>query len=1227
MNVVANCRFDRFVVEPARRRLLIGGEPVKIGGRAFDVLMALIERRNRAVSKRELLDLAWPGLAVEEGNLQVQIFALRKILGAAAIATIPGRGYQFAAAIEGQEPPIPAIPADWNAAAVVADVEGADRPHANGRDNEAELDVAKGTVAANQAQHETRSKLDQGQCRQLTIMASELIGLESLAARLDAEDLSQATAACYRRCAEIIEQRHGYVAHAAGDGLLAYFGFPQAREQDAENCTRAALALQDLARRLSAEFGTALQPCIGIATGIMVIGDDPAAKEPIALGEALNLSGRLRALAKPGQIIIANSTRRLLGGLFEYHDLGRVALKGSAAPAEIAQVLGESGIESRFEAHHPANLTPLVGRDEEIELLLRRWRRARDGEGSVVALVGEPGIGKSRVAQTVLDLLSGETHAPLRLFCSPHHQDSPLYPFISQLERAAGFCRGDTDEQRLVKLETALGYAASDVADGSLLLAQLLHVSTGDRHPSRTLTPERRREKTLEALAAHVERLAASQPVLLVIEDLHWADPTSLELIDLMVERAPQHRLLVILTSRPEFVSPWAGRTQTTAMTLGRLPPRQSVAIIASVAQGKPLPEAVTEQILDRADGIPLFVEELTKAVVESAAPVDGGDRGASTGSLATVGIPTTLHASLLARLDRLASAREVVQIGAALGRRFSHQLISAVAAMPQQRLDEALAGLVNAQLIWRRGSAPHAEYTFKHALLQDAAYGTLRRAPRRALHARIADAIASQFVDIAGAQPELLAHHCAEAGLIEKAAALWGMAGQLSLTRSALKEATAHFTRALGLIEILPGTPDLRREQIKLQIALANALMHTKGYAAPETKSALAQARLLVARAEALGEPPEDPLPLLSVLHGFWVASHVAFEGDAVRDLAVEFMTLAQKQQTIFPLVLGHRLMGTSLLYLGDIAGGRAHLDRAIALYDPVEHRPLATRFGHDVGAAVLSNRPLALWLLGYPEAALKDADDAISHAREIGQTGTFLYALTRIAWLHLIIGDYGVAAAQIRELMAIASDVEGSYWTAAGIMLQGCLFALTGDGASAIEMITSGIAASRLKGSNLLRMPWYLSCLTTAHVTLGQYNEAERCIGEAMTAMAKTKEAWQESDLHRMAGDLALTSPTPNAMKAEAHYRRALAVARRQKAKSWELRAATSLARLWRDRGKRRQALDLLAPIHGWFAEGFKMSDFKQADALLAELSSADRSRRAHEDHRRHADAFRVE
>ena len=1172
--------FQGYTLDLRRGCLRRADLEVELRPKSFSVLRYLVENAGRLVSKDELIGTVWTNVSVADVSLARCVSDVRIALqdrDQRIIRTVPRRGYLFA------------LPVSHSVNASVT------------------ADPVPGEAQPGEAQFGHRP----GERRQLTVMSCELAGLAALASRLDPEDLREATTACHRRGAEIIERHHGYVARYADDSLLAWFGYPTADEHDAENSVRAALTLQGSA----AQFGTGvdtgldvqLRPCIGIATGIVVVGDDLTAgpvKRPTAVGETVTLAGRLREFAQPGQIVIAQGTRRHVGGVFEYHDLGHVALKGLAAPVEISQVLGESDTESRFDAHHPAELTPLVGREEEIELLLRRWRQAKGGEGSAALVSGEPGIGKSRIVQSLQERLDDETLTRVRLFCSPHHQDSALHPFIRQLERAAGFRRSDTDAQRLTKLETALGLATSDLGHVVPLLADLLSIPIDDRYERLTLTPQQRKEKTFQALVAQVEGLAALRPVLLVVEDMHWADPTTLELIDLIIEQAPQLRLLVVVTFRPEFGLPWAGRANTSLISVGRLPPRQCAEIIAGVSRGMRLPRAITDEILERTDGVPLFAEELTKAVIESGALVTTGDGCTVAEPRAAPAIPMTLQASLLARLDRLAPAREVAQIGAALGRRFSHHLISAVAAMPQQRLDDALARLVGAGLIWRRSTAPDAEYTFKHALIQDAAYGTLMRESRRALHARIAETLESQFSDIAESQPGLMAHHCTEAGQIEKAATLWGKAGQLSLTRSALQEAAAQLARALRQIESLPGTAALRRQQIKLQIALANALMHTKGYAAPETEASLDQARRLVERAEALGEPPEDPLLLLSVLHGFWVANHVGFNGDAVRELAVQFMAIAEKQGTTFPLVLGHRLMGTSLLFLGEIAPARTHLDRAVSLYDPNEHRPLATRFGHDVGVAILSNRPLALWLLGHPGPALKDCDDALRCARDIGQAATYLYALARIASFHLVSANYAAAAAQSQELITVGEEIDGAYWKAAGTMIQGCLFALTGKTSAAIPMITSGMTASRATGSRL-RLPWNWSCLARAYAGLGQLDEAWRCLGEAMTAMQDTKETWQESDLHRIAGDLTLLSSERNAAEAQAHFDRAIAVAREQAAKAWELRAATSLARLWRNQGKRRQAHDLLAAIYVWFTEGFDTPDLKEANALLAELA----------------------
>ena len=538
------------------------------------------------------------------------------------------------------------------------------------------------------------------------------------------------------------------------------------------------------------------------------------------------------------------------------------------------------------------------------------------------------------------------------------------------------------------------------------------------------------------------------------------------------------------------------------------------------------------------------------------------------------------------------------------IGREFSHALLVAVARKPEAELQSALDRLMAARLLFRQGVPPHATYLFKHALVQDAAYGTLLREPRRALHARIAETLESQFTEIAENQPELLAHHCTEAGLVEKAAMLWAKAGQRSLARSALMEAVEQFTRALAQIATLRGTPALRREEIKLQVALITPLIHVKGWAAPETKATAERARLLIEQAEALGEPAEDPLLLFSVLYEIWAANFVAFNGDAMRNFAGQFVALAEKQGATVPLMIGHRLMGTSLLVTGGIAESRAHFDQAIALYDPVAHRALATRFSQDHRVSVLPYRAFALWALGYPEAALADAERAISDARAIGQAATLMYALVNTSfYIHVTCGNYATANMHLDELVTLADEKGALLWKAIGMAQRGCVMALTGKASDAVHVLTSGITASRSTGATLW-MPLYLSCLARAHVDLGKFDDAWRCIGEAMTAVETTKERWYEAELNRLAGEIALRSPKPDTIKAEDHFERALAVARQQQAKSWEMRAAISMARLWRDQGKRQQARELLAPVYNWFTEGFGTLDLKEAKALLEEL-----------------------
>ena len=714
----------------------------------------------------------------------------------------------------------------------------------------AAIAVLAGAAPASQQPALTESKpQDTAERRQVTVMFSDLVGSTALSARMDPEDLREVISA-YQKCvAETVQRFGGFVAKYMGDGVLVYFGYPQAHEDDAERAVRAGLEL--IQAVIALKSSASLQARVGVATGLVVVGDligKGSAQEQAVVGETPNLAARLQAAATRSTVAIDITTRRLLGGLFEYRDLGGIEAKGFANRVQAYEVVRPSMVESRFEALRTAT-TPLVGREEEVDLLLRRWQQAKRGDGCVVLISGEPGIGKSRIAQTIVELLGGEPHTRLRYFCSPHYQDSALYPSIAQLERAAGLRREDTAEQRLDKLEAVLAQGTNDLSEAVPLLADLLSIPTDDRYPPLNLTPQKHKEKTLHALLAQLEGLAARQPVLMVWEDVHWSDPTTRESLDLLIDRLPSLRVLAVITFRPEFTPPWIGRSHVTMLTLNRLPRRQGAEIVAHVTGGKALPKEIADQIIDRTDGVPLFLEELTKAVIESGVLTGTGDHFTMTGPVAPLAIPTSLHASLLARLDRLAPTRDVVQICAALGRSFSHELISAVAEMPEQQLNDALAQLVDAELMFRRGASPNAEYTFKHALVQDAAYSTLLRTRRQQLHSHIARTLENRFPEIVTAHPERVAQHYAEAGVPDKAARYQLKAGQQAIGRSAMAEAEGLLRRGLDLVLRLPDGPERQKREFDLQMALAMAQFAMTGWAAPAAGEALGRARQLGAR------------------------------------------------------------------------------------------------------------------------------------------------------------------------------------------------------------------------------------------------------------------------------------------------------------------------------------------------------------------------------------------
>jgi len=906
-------------------------------------------------------------------------------------------------------------------------------------------------------------------------------------------------------------------------------------------------------------------------------------------GDVANIAARVQALAEPGSILVTAKVQRQIAGLFVAESQGSFELKGVPEPVTLFRLVRASGGGRRSAQRH---LTPLVGREEEIAMLMRRWERAQQGDGQLVMIVGAPGLGKSRLIEEFHGRLRDVPHTWAEWSCSQLLQNTPLHP-VTEWGRTR-FGGGEISaERQLADLENTLALIKLDPSENIRLLAPLLDIPL-PRERALNLPPEELRRRQLAALTAFLMAGARTQPVVLAVEDAHWADPTTVDVLRGIAERGALAPLFLVITARPEFRAPWGVRSHHGTISLVPLDRHQVQHMVSELASRHGLSKDVVESVAQRTGGVPLFVEEVTRLLLER------GEQGG------TQAIPPTLQHSLMARLDRLGPAREVAQIGAVIGRDFSYALIRTVAGIDDSTLQTALERLAEADILLVQGELTDSNYRFKHALIQDAAYENLLKSRRHVLHRRVAEALRENPADTAAAEPELIAHHFTEAGLMEEAVEWWGKAGQRSLERSAFVEAVGHFNRALAQIATLPATPALRREEIKLQVALIAPIIHVNGFAAPETKAAVDRANSLIERAEAMHEAPEDLVLLFSVLYGLWVAQAVAFnDSDLVLELAKQTLALAERRGATVPLMMGHRLVGTSLLYTGDLIESRKHLGQVIELYEPAEHRPLATRLGHDLRAAALSFRSWALWLLGFPEAGLADADRALTDARELGEAGTLMFVLTITTVTRIFCGNYATAIRSSDELIAMADQKEGALWRAWGMLHRGRGLALSGKAAEAVPIISLGISASRSTGAGYL-LSLCLSDLAWAHAELAQFDDAWRYISEAITTVKTTKEKWFEAEATRVAGEITLKSPEPDAAKAQAYFERSLAIARGQQAKSWELRAAMSMARLWRDQGKPRQAFELLAPIYGWFTEGLDTADLKEARMLLNILES---------------------
>jgi class 3 adenylate cyclase/tetratricopeptide (TPR) repeat protein len=1024
--------------------------------------------------------------------------------------------------------------------------------------------------------------------RQLSVMFCDLIGSTALSARLDPEDLREVIGAYHRTVAGVVAEFDGFVSRYMGDGVLVYFGYPQAHEDDTERAVRAGLGAIDAVSRLDVK-SVKLQTRVGIATGLVVVGDligEGSAQEQSVVGETPDLAARLQALAEPDTVVIAAGTRRLVGDLFEYRDLGTVEVKGIVGPVSAWQALRGSVVASRFEALRGLALTRLVGRDEEIELLLRRWGRAKAGNGQVVLISGEPGIGKSRLTAELAERFHAEPHVSLRYFCSPYHQDSALYPFVDQLGRASGFARDDPPAAKLEKLETLLARARPRDEDVAFL-ADLMSLPASERHPLPDLSPQRKKERILEALLRHLEGLARQQPVVMVFEDTHWVDPTSRELLDLIIERIGSYPMLLIVTFRPEFHPPWTGQPQVSMLALNRLDRRDRTVLVEQIAGGKVLPDDVVAQIVDRTDGVPLFVEELTKSVLESGLLREEADRYVLDRALPPFAIPTSLHDSLMARLDRLASVRLVAQTGAAIGREFSYALLRAVSRLSEDDLQASLARLVASELVFQRGTPPDATYSFKHALVQDAAHGSLLRSSRQQLHAQIAEALETHSPELMDSQPELFAQHYAEAGLVEKSVTCWGRAGRRSAARSAMAEAAAQFQKGLDQLALLPDTPERQRQELEFLNSLGWAWRFAKGLAAPETGSVFARAQDIW---EQLGSPSElFEIPWRLSLH-----HQNRGELDLAMRLDENLLRLSLERKNSAALAIAHRSAGRTFWLAGKFVPSRSHLEAWLA----------ADQIGSlSDRSSIQGCLGIVVFCLGFVDQALAHSNAVITAARRLTDPISFASTLSIGIKLLLFLGDDAAVDEWAGQLVAVATEQGFPPLVGEGRAFLGCVEVKKGNVAEGMSLLRSGAAAYHATGAEIM-MPFYAAFLAEAFEIAGQVEEGLTLLDDALQIVERTGERWFAAELNRHKGQLLLRQGHSEA--AEKLYHKALSIAQEQEAKLWELRAAASLARLRRDQGRRAEARDLLAPVYRWFTEGFDTPDLKEAKALLDELEA---------------------
>jgi class 3 adenylate cyclase/tetratricopeptide (TPR) repeat protein len=1033
--------------------------------------------------------------------------------------------------------------------------------------------------------------------RQLTVMFCDIVGYMDLSQRLDPEELKGVLGDYRKACTQVVVKYDGYVAQYLGDGLMVYFGWPDAHENDAERCALSALDIVQAVKGLAVARRLAVH--IGIATGPVVVGPakDGDGADGLAVGETPNVAARLQGLAGVDQVVIGSTTRRLVNNRFEVTDLGEHPLKGIVKPVQAWRVECVRRTEDRFDAAHGgALLTELVGREEEMALLSRHWERACSGNGQVVLLSGEPGIGKSRLAQVLRERVKSQLHKTLRYQCSPFHLNSALHPIIEQIEIAAGFGREDSPDQKLDKLEGMLVGSEEQRSEAAPLLAALLSLPT-DGYPPLGLSPRRQKEKTFEVLIEQIKELSRREPLLIVYEDAHWIDPTSQEVLDITVQELHTLRALMVITHRPEYTAHWDEYGHVTAIGLKGLPQRVGTELVAKVTQGKALPPEVVDRIVAQADGVPLHIEELTKSVLESGLLRDDGDRYTLLEPLPAMVIPTTLIALLNERLGRRAGVRELAQIGACIGREFSHELLAAVSPYESGEFEAELQQLTGTGLVFRRGTRPDVTYTFKHALVQDAAYDSLLKSKRQQLHAQIARALETAFPDRVAVEPALLAHHHTQAGHVAEAVPLWQKAGALAVQKVNLQEALAHLGQGLALIKLLPPSPERDDLEFSLREPFVVASTGLRGWAAPEV--AANEAAILE-----LANHRRKSQSLLLGLWGMW--SNTITSGRIEESLTWAERLLAEgiEADDHDMRIFGRNNVAISRFYLGHLVTAREQCEQLLSEYDLKQAHRWMRLTSLDPRTFVESWSSQWTWMLGYPDRAVLLNDQKDAHARQLGNAFNLGFALTLGAYVFDYRREPDRLLEHVNEADRLAREQSIPFLSTVQIPLADGLARLrSGRLSEAIASLRQGIEDWNARGGHI-RIPYVKSALAEALALQGNLDEAltliEKCLEQA------ARPGWRErshlAEVLRLKGWMLMRRGLREA--AEASLREAIDWAREQHAKSWELRGATTLAELLCERGERDAARDLLSPIYGWFTEGFETHDLKAARTLLDEL-----------------------